>query len=233
VKKTLIGMLALAAAAGTASAASVNVAGGASGSGSNTPVLGLNSITALPFTASGAGVTVNGLVQGGNSVVGDTQLFTLVLTNFNFTSTNQGTTTITVTVSQDYDIGAPGSSATGSHQYNGNTTGTRSGSISVASTHESTALPVIGENFSGTQNIGAQQGATIGVPIAGSVYSIVATYTFTINGGAGSGSIILPDSGVDNATLVLVPLPPAAYAGMGGLALAGFAAFRRRGQNRA
>ena len=74
---------------------------------------------------------------------------------------------------------------------------------------------------------------TTSVTIIGNVYTTVSTYVFTFSGGTGTGSIILPDSGVDNTTLLLVPLPPAAYAGIGGLALAGFAAQRRRSTLRA
>ncbi|MFO0831143.1 MAG: hypothetical protein U0637_04770 [Phycisphaerales bacterium] len=232
-KNLIVGSLvALAAAAGTAQAATVNVTGSlATNANSGVSVLSMGGTTGTTFSASNANASVTGIIAASSVLINGQLTLELRLTGFNYTSSGDGS--ITVTVSQDYDCGSPSGPATASHQFNGNTTGTRNGSVSLASNHESTALPNISTNFTGTQTISAGQGATTIVPITGNIYSIVATYVFTFSGGQGSGSIILPDSGHDDTLIVLVPLPPAAYAGMGGLALAGFAAFRRRSQNRA
>lgn len=231
-KNLIVGSLvALAAAAGSAQAAQVNVTGSLSTSGGAAGVLAMGSTTGTNFSASNATSSVSGIIAASSVLVDGNLTLELRLTGFTYTSSGDGS--ITVTISQDYDCGNPVGPATASHQFNGNTTGTRNGSVAVASTHESTALPNISANFTGAQAISAGQGATSSVPVIGNVYTIVATYVFTFSGGQGVGSIILPDSGHDDTLLVLVPLPPAAYAGMGGLALAGFAAFRRRSQNRA
>ena len=223
----LVGITAaLALVAGT-QAAQVSVTGALATNAGAAGTLATNSNTAINFSASAGGASVMGLVQATSTVIGDIQIMTLVLTNFNYSSNANGS--ITVVVSQDYAIGAPVASATGSHQFNGNTTGTRNGNLVVNSAHEATALPQISNSFAGPANpFGAQQGATTNVGVIGNVYSILATYVFTFNGGTATGSVILPDSGVDNATLVLVPLPPAAYAGIGGLALVGLVAGIRR-----
>ena len=223
-------LIALAGLTASANAAQVNVSGGIvmPNTGTTGP-LAANTNTGLVFSASGSGATVTGFVQATSTVVGDVQVLTLVLTNFDYTSSASGSVTIDVNLIQDYSISAPGSFATGSHQLNGNTTGTRNGNIVVTSMHESISLPVLNIAFFGAQNpIGAQQGQTTTVSPIDTIYTINTTYRFTIDGGTGSGSIILPDSGVDNATLVLVPLPSAAWAGMGGLALVGIGAGIRR-----
>ncbi len=232
-KNLIVGsLIALAAAAGSAQAASVNVTGGLStNANSGVTVLAMGGTTGTNFSASNATSSVSGIIAASSVLINGNLTLELRLTGFTYTSTGDGT--ITVVVSQDYDCGSPSGPATASHQFNGNTTGSRNGSVSLSSTHESTLLPNISTNFTGTQAISAGQGATTSVPVIGNIYSIVATYVFTFSGGQGTGSIILPDSGHDDTLIVLVPLPPAAYAGMGGLALAGFAAFRRRSQNRA
>jgi hypothetical protein len=212
-----------------ANAATVSVSGGITvGSQGSNAVLGINQLGSMNFSGQGSGATVNGLIQFGNSFTGSQQLFTLVLTSFNFTSTNSAPVTIDVNIVQNYAVFNTSMTATGSHQLNGNTTGNRNGSVIVTSTHESTNLPVLNLTYTGAQNIGAQQGATTNVVPIDAVYTINTTYRFIIQGGTGSGSIILPDSGVDNATLVLVPLPPAAWSSIGGLATLGVVGYIRR-----
>jgi hypothetical protein len=76
--------------------------------------------------------------------------------------------------------------------------------------------------------------ASVPVAVGAGVWRIATTYTFTVNAAGGTVSIFLPDSGVDNTLVALVPLPPAAFAGLGGLALVGVgAAIRRRNLARA
>ena len=224
-------LVALAAAAGTAQAAQVNVSGSLNTSAGAAGTLAMGTNTGEVFSASGGGASVSGIIAASSVLVGGNLTLELRLTGFTYSSTSDGS--ITVVISQDYACGVPTGPGTGSHQFNGNTTGTRNGSVVVNSQHESTALPQISANFTGTGPIAGAQGATTTVPVIGSIYTITATYVFTFSGGQGTGAIVLPDSGHDDTFLVLVPLPPAAYAGMGGLALAGAAALRRRSQNRA
>jgi hypothetical protein len=142
-------------------------------------------------------------------------------------------------VSQDFVVSADAQQpGTGSHQVNGIARFSQAGqnvNVGVASTHESTVLAPLSVNINsagaGDQVINDGE-PSVAVP-SDLVYTITATYRFSITANGAVASIILPDSGVDNACFVLVPLPPAAYAGMGGLAFAGLAAVRRRRMNRA
>ena len=67
-----------------------------------------------------------------------------------------------------------------------------------------------------------------GVQVIGDIYRIAVQYRFTINAGGGIVSVELPQSLGDVATLVLVPLPPAGWAGLAGLALVGYGSWRRK-----
>lgn len=228
-----IGAVALALCSGIAQAAQVSVTGGinVATTGSTGP-LAVNSTSGITFSGSGAGATVTGLVASSNTVIGSQQTLNLRLTSFNFTSTSQSAVVIEVHILQNYTLVNPGAFATASHQLNGNSTGTRSGNIVVTSLHESTNLPVLNVGFVGATNpITAQQGQTTIVSPIDGIYTINTTYRFTIEGGAGSGTIILPDSGHDDVLLVLVPLPPAAMAGLTGLGMAGLGAAIRRRSN--
>ncbi|MFO0831144.1 MAG: hypothetical protein U0637_04775 [Phycisphaerales bacterium] len=225
-----IGAIALASLAGGVQAAQVTVSGGITiGATGTTGPLAADSTTAITFSGSSADASVTGLVAATSTIVGSQQTLNLRLTGFTFTSTSQSNVVIEVNIIQDYVLTNQGSFSTASHQLNGNTQGTRSGNIVVTSVHESTNLPVLNVGFVGATNpITAEQGATTVVSPIDGIYRINTTYRFTIEGGSGTGSIILPDSGHDDVLLVLVPLPPAAAAGLGGLALVGVGASLRR-----
>ncbi len=124
-----IGAVALAFAAGCVHAAQVTVTGGinVATSGSTGP-LAANSTTAITFSGSGSGATVTGLVAATSTLIGTQQTLNLRLTGFNFTSTSQSNVIIEVHIVQDYALVNPGAFATASHQLNGNSTGSRSGS---------------------------------------------------------------------------------------------------------
>jgi hypothetical protein len=246
--KKIGSIIALTLAAGAASAGQVNVSGDLSVSrNGNFGVLGFlpgQGADSWSFNASGSGASINGLIQVTNTydAVSNQQLITLVLTQMTFSSVSfQGTRTVTVDITQDYAVAGPVSFANASHQMNGFNTFSGAGQVATArsdSTHEGTALPTLTRT---TNSVGAGNDPfNIGdgaprTPISVSgVYSIAARYVFTITNNGGSVSINLPDSGVDNATIVLVPLPPAAFAGLGGLALVGVGAtIRRRRLSRA
>jgi hypothetical protein len=222
----------LAAAAGIAQAAQVNVTGAHVTSATGNNLIGVGAAAQNSFSAGSGSNAVSGVVRFSNTFDGNAQVLELTLTSFNWTSNAQGTVTLRVDIAQDYTIADPVAFATGSHQLNGNAvfTGTgQSATVVSNSTHEATVLPTLSYNsvVDGTL-INAGQGPTTPVAVTGGVYTITASYLFTITANGASASIILPDSGVDNATLTLVPLPPAAWAGLGGLAFVGGASIVRR-----
>ena len=149
-KNFIIGTAAALALAAGSQAAQVSVTGALATSAGAAGTLAVNNETAIVFSASSGSASVTGTVQASSTRVGDVQVSTLVLTNFIYTSSANGS--ITVVVSQDYAIGGPVSSATGSHQFNGNTTGTRNGSLVVDSLREATPLPQISNSFVGAMN---------------------------------------------------------------------------------
>ena len=248
-KKILIGMMALAAMAGTASAGNVTVSGALNTSvnGNFAVLSSANLADTWNFSASSGGVSVTGLIQAVNTFNTNTNEHTLslILTSMRFTSTVQGTRTITVNVTQDYSFNNAVAIANASHVLNGFADFTSAGqsmSIIKASTHESSNLTTlnVSRSWDGIPGPNSPPGVDrdpffigdgaprVAIPVTG-VYTINTTYTFTINNtGNGHVTIELPDSGVDNVTVVLVPLPPAAWAGLGGLALVGVGAHVRR-----
>jgi hypothetical protein len=235
-------LAALILAAGSATAATINVSGAYNLSAGNANPIGINAASQHTFSQGSGNDFVSGVVRFSNTSEGNgNQFFELTLTNFTFSSASQSPVTISIRIVQDFIIDGIALSATGSHQLNGNVNFNAAGQIAsgtVISRHEATDLPSLSFNpgnapiGSGpiTTPIARGQGPTTDVPVTGGIYTIDTTYTFTLNAqGSGPVSIVLPDSGVDNATLLLVPLPPAAWAGLGGLAfVGGGAALRRR-----
>jgi hypothetical protein len=244
--KYLVGSaLALALAAGAANAAEVTVSGAV-----NVPTFGSTGPLAIGSTVqndialtTNGNASVVGVVRASSTSGSLTQVLELTLTSFTFTAAAAGQYSLTVNIAQDYVIDPNAISATGSHQLNGNVDFSGLGQfaqVSSSSVHEATNLPdittgVIASTGAGTQGFNVGQGPTTAVALVGNIYRIATTYTFSIAFTTpGSVSIDLPDSGVDNATLTIIPLPPAAFAGLGGLAFVGLGAtLRRRGLNKA
>jgi hypothetical protein len=238
--KSIVSILALAAAASLASAGSVTVSGAANGaSNGNFAVLSSTNLAdSWSFNFSNTGVTVRGLVQVSNTfdVSSNQHVLTLVLTQMQYTSSLAAATTIQLDIVQDYLLNGVVSNANASHQLNGFTSFAAAGqsaSIVANSTHETTALSTLNYGATsiaaGNNNFFVGDGAPrFGIPVSG-LYRIAASTVFTITAGTGGAvTINLPDSQVDNASIVLVPLPPAAFAGLGGLALVGLGAQIRR-----
>jgi hypothetical protein len=235
-------LAALILAAGSATAATINVSGAYNLNAGNANAIGVGSAGQHSFSQGSGNDFVSGVVRFSNTSEGNgNQFFELTLTSFTFSSAAQGPVTLSIRIVQDFIIDGTVGSATGSHQVNGNANFSAAGQVvtaSIISRHEETELPTLVVN-PGAVGIGSGpvqtiinrgQGATTPVTVSGGIYTIDTTYTFTLNAlGLGPVSIVLPDSGVDNATLLLVPLPPAAWAGLGGLAfVSGSAALRRR-----
>jgi hypothetical protein len=230
--KTFSMVAILAAAAGIANAAQVNVTGAHTTSATGNNLIGVNQAFQNSFSSGSGNNSVTGVVRFSNTFDGSNQVLELTLTNFTWTSNATSPVTLRVDITQDYTIQAGVENATGSHQLNGNVNFSAAGQSATvvnSSTHESTALPTLSYN-SGVDglSISKGQGPTTAVAVTGAVYTISASYLFTLSANGAVASIVLPDSGVDNATLTLIPLPPAGWAGLGGLAFVGGASIARR-----
>jgi len=243
--KKVFGILALVAAAGMAQAATVVVNGGST-QGPGVGPVAINSGGQFSFSGSAANNSWNGIARWSNTADQSQQCLALTLTNFTFTGTGQTDQTITIAIVQDYVLDGGAISGTASHQLNGTVNFSAAGQLAtgtVVTNHNAGgAATVLNNNFNPGNVLSSGAGTTpinrgtlsLPVQVASNVWRIATTYTFTINAAGGTTSIFLPDSGVDNACLALVPLPPAAFAGLGGLALVGVgAAIRRRNLNRA
>lgn len=229
----------LALTAGTANAVEVTVTGAVNipTFGSVGP-LGINSTMQndILLTQSGNASLV-GVARAANTSSGNQQILSLTLTAFTFTANAAGTYNLSVTITQDYALEPTAMSATGSHQLNGNIDFSAAGqqaTVTSTSVHESTNLPflttgAVNSAGPGVVGIDVGQGPTTPITLIGDVYRITNTYTFQIVlAAAGTVAIDLPDSGVDNAAITLIPLPPAGLAGLGGLAFVGAGAILRR-----
>jgi hypothetical protein len=235
-------LFAFALAAGSANAALVTVTGAhnAGPMGSTGP-LAIGGSGAMDFNAGSGNNFVSGTVEFTNNTSQSTQSLTLRLTNFTFSSDAAGPVTLSVNLVQDFVISdAALLTARASHQFQGQTSfvsAAQSGRVSKVSTHESTALPNLDTgvkdiNTANYPNFDASHGQFIQVG-TDLVYRMNTTYSFVLNAaGAGVAQIIMANTAIDNANLVLVPLPPAAFAGIGGLAVVGIAGrIRRRKMN--
>ncbi|MFN5945121.1 MAG: hypothetical protein ACK46I_08570, partial [Phycisphaerae bacterium] len=174
----------LAAAAGIANAAQVNVSGAHVTSATGNNLIGVNQAFQNSFSAGSGSNSVAGVVRFSNTFDGSNQVLELTLTNFTWTSNATGTVSLRVDITQDYTIQAGVENATGSHQMNGNVSFSAAGQSATVvnnSTHESTVLPTLSYN-SGVDglNINKGQGPTTAVGVSGSVYTITASYLFTL-----------------------------------------------------
>jgi hypothetical protein len=232
-------LFALALAAGSANAALVTVTGAhnAGPMGSTGP-LAIGGSGAMDFNAGSGNNFVSGTVEFTNNTSQSTQSLTLRLTNFTFSSDAAGPVSVSVNLVQDFAISdAALLTARASHQFQGNTSfvsAAQSARVTKISSHESTALPNLDTGVKtgvGAINFDASHGQFVEVG-TDLVYRMNTTYTFLLNGAGGVAQVIIANTAIDNANLVLVPLPPAAFAGIGGLAVVGIAGrIRRRKMN--
>jgi hypothetical protein len=199
------GIFALASSTASASLIALGGTSGLNGNFSSAPITSGNSYLQRFNSTSGSN-SVAGLVQAVH--FGDS-LF-LTLTDMVFSTDSATPVTLTVRIVQEYALPTNTASATASHQLNGNTAGAiGTARIVQPSMHNATVLPVLDTGAITTVgNFNAGSGAAIPVPLIGSVYTIDTTYTFTLNRGAAAGtaSIVLPNSGVDQVSLI-VPAP--------------------------
>ncbi len=193
--------------------------------------IGINGAGQQTFTVGSGNDSVTGTVRYSNTSDASQQCFELTLTNFVFSASGNTNKTITINVVQDFVVSGNASTipATASHQMNGFVTFAQAGQLATGyadSTHESVALPRVAFNpgsvlSSGpaTPIINRGNGVSTGVAISGT-YRMVATYVFTLNAAGSVVSVHFPDSIVDNACLVLVPLEHVAAGAMATLGLA-------------
>lgn len=241
-KHLVVGSALLAALVGTsvARAAQITVSGvhNVPTFGSAGP-LGVGQAGQQTFSSGSGNDFVSGTVQFSNvcSTNGQ-QCLELRLSNFVFSASGIGNRQVTLDIVQDFVVdGMVAGMATTSHAMNGFVSFGSAGQLATGyrdSIHESTQLPRIAFNPNQVLSSGAGQpvisrgqGLSSQVAVSG-VYRMVATYVFTLNAAGSVVSVHLADGAVDQAMLVLVPLPSAAWAGLGGLALASIAGVVRR-----
>lgn len=223
----------LALGAGPASAITIMLGGGVySGNFGAANTLGINSLDTVHFTSSATGTTVTGDVEASN--VGG-NLLLLTLTNFVFTSARSTAITLTIDICEMYNISST-IGWTGSHQFNGNvdfSAAGQSASIGSVSSHETTMLPDLLQSVTaagpGTVPISRGQGPATNVTPVTAPFMIHNIYTITLTRGS-SGTVVLnlPNSGVDQASTNVIPLPSASLSGLAGLVgLIGFKRIRR------
>jgi hypothetical protein len=196
--------------------------------------LGLNANTSVSFSSGTGNDRISGTIVSSNTSFNGGQQFGLSLTNFVFSGTGNTTQSVTIELIQDYVVDSTfvgraetlaGAGMIGNVAFSG------AGQLaqgSVQSMHECTNLPFVMFNPNGilidqarTTGVSRGTGAATAVAVMGNVYRVAMCYTFTINANNGIVQINLAETSGASATLVLVPLPPAAWAGLGGLALAG------------
>jgi hypothetical protein len=201
--------------------------------------LGVGQAGQQSFSSGSGNDFVSGTVRFSNTAADGQQCLELTLTNFVFSASGIGDRQVSISVMQDFlidgDVAGP---ATASHTMNGFVTFGSAGQLATGYTdslHESVQLPRITFNPTQVLSSGAGQpiinrgqGVSSSVTVSG-VYRMITTYVFTLNAAGSVVSVHFPDSIVDQACLVLVPLPTAAWAGLGGLMLgAGGGVVRRR-----
>jgi hypothetical protein len=236
----IVGAVVASALTASSMAASVNVTGSHSSSLADlSGVLGANTSGFVTFSSGSGNNRVSGRVEYANNLIGNTQRFGLALTQFSFVGNGSTTQSVTVDLVQDFRIaGSNVGTAQAGIAVQGNVVFNRAGQLvqgTIQSTHENINLPLIGFNPNGvlssnaaTSLLSRGTGNPQGVQVIGDIYRIAVQYRFTINAGGGIVSVELPQSLGDVATLVLVPLPPAGWAGLAGLALVGYGSWRRK-----
>lgn len=238
----IVGAVALAAMTSSGFAASVDITGRHTLSQTDTiGVLANGAWGFRDFSAGSGNNRISGRVEYANAVFNGRQRMGLTLTQFNFVGDGATTQTVTINLVQDFAIaGENVGRAFAAQTVQGRVNFGGAGQLaqgSMSSAHEGTNLPLVGFNPGGVLSNGAISSAIsrssggTDVSVIGNVYRIAVQYTFTINANGGIVSIELPQSLGDVATLVLVPLPPAGWAGLAGLGLVGFAIRRRQQRN--
>ena len=241
-KNVILGLVAVASSSMVAStlAAQISMTGAHTlGQNGSVGPVAINGAGQQTFTVGSGNDSVTGTVRYSNTSDGVQQCFELTLTNFVFSASGSTNKTITINVVQDFVVSGNASTipATASHQMNGFVTFAQAGQLATGytdSTHESTALPRVAFNPNSVLSSGAGQpvinrgdGVSTDVAISGT-YRMVATYVFTLNAAGSVVSVHFPDSIVDNACLVLVPLEHVAMGAGGALGLAFWQSRRMR-----
>jgi hypothetical protein len=234
---------ALAAGAASAHGARVSVSGDYSWTGGHGRVAEVNSggRVRLPLMAScGEFFTADVLWSNRIDASTGTQRLHLALANPIAFSGTRSPLLVNLNIVKDFRVAGEVDSATartGTGLLAFHTGAGQSATIGHASIHEGTLLPEswVGEGSEGDEDGSPFAGfyASTMLPAPSSVgvsglYRMNVNYNFLVNAKNG-GAIVLPASGgFDEAQLVLVPLPPAAWAGLGCLALVGGGAYLRR-----
>lgn len=225
--------------ASTSMAAQITVTGAISASTGNTTAAAINSDFTQHISGSASGTSFQADIRIINCVANGTQCFTVEIASMRFDKYTSGSKQITLEIIQDFTVQTgylPNGTAT--QTFNATANVPRSGqttSFVADAFHEGTQLPRFqgqnGSSGSGWTPIDCGTSTPVSLLQAGN-YRIRALYTFTLNSSNSNWMAleVLPGQNDDVSTtgcLTLVPLPPAAWAGIGGLGLAGGVSYVR------
>ncbi len=237
---TRLAALALAGVvASTSLAAQITVTGAISASTGNTTPAAINSNFTQHISGSASGTSFQADIRIINTIANGTQCFTVEIASMRFDKYTSGSKQITLEIIQDFTVDAAAMSpATATQTFNTTANVPRSGQTTsfIADVyHEGTQLPRFqgqnGSSGSGWTPIDCGTSTSVSLLQAGN-YRIRALYTFTLNSSNSNWMAleVIPGQHDDVSTtgcLTLVPLPPAAWAGIGGLGVVGGLSYMR------
>jgi hypothetical protein len=232
--------LALASAvASTSFAAQITVAGAIHASTGTVGPAAVNSNFTQHISGTGSGTGFQADIRIINSVANGTQCFTVEVESMRFDKYISGSRQITLEIIQDFTVETgylPNGTATQTFNATANVPSAGQTTSFIADAfHEGTQLPRFqGQNGSsggGWTPIDCGTSTPVSLLQAGT-YRIRALYTFTLSSSNANWMAleVIPGQHDDVSTtgcLTLVPLPPAAWAGLAGLGLVGGVSYVR------
>ena len=242
--KTLVLLAGLTAAATSAHAARVSITGHVNhaGTGSVGPLSAGSSVNTA-FNASGPNTTVSGVLRARSFTDADGQfMMSLAWDDVNVVTCHPTTVNFTVTISQDFAV-PTGFNKVNFNSFAANTDliaqgGGQNATVTRTRSDYGTMLPVSVTNVLTNRPTGsylldnnAAFANTSAAANVGSFYRVQMTVAFSL---ASCGNLLRVEDqqGIEDVTgLVVVPLPTAAWAGIGGLAMVGGARIRRNRMN--
>ncbi len=219
--------------AGSSLAAQITVTGAINASTGNVTAAAINSDFTQHISGSATGTSFQADIRIINCVANGTQCFTVEVASMRFDKAISGSKQITLEIIQDFTVDAAALSPTTATQtFNATANVPRTGQITsfiADAFHEGTQLPRFqgqnGTSGGGWTPIDCGTSTPVSLMQAGT-YRVRALYTFTLNSSNSNWMAleVIPGQNDNVSTtgcLTLVPLPPAAWAGLGGLGVVG------------
>lgn len=225
--------------ASTSLAAQITVSGAVATSTGTTGPAAINSNFTQHIAGTGSGVGFQADVRIINTIANGTQSFTVAVESLRFDKATSGSKTLTLEIIQDFTVdGLSTGNATATQTFNSTANVPRAGQTTQFTSdafHEGSQLPRFqgqnGTSGSGWTAIDCGTSTPVALMQSGT-YRIRALYTFTLNSTNNNWMALEVIAGQNDnvsttGTLTLVPLPPAAWAGLAGLGLVGGVSYVR------